>query len=260
MFEFHTDPKRYFEIQLENTEEYVIPFIEKKVELKAGSRVLEIGCGEGGVLAAFLKRNCTGVGVELNAPRLELAKKFLEKELIENKVVLVAADIYDTDESKLGGRFNVIVMKDVIEHIHDQQRLLERLHDFLLPGGVIFFGFPPWQMPFGGHQQNCRTKWLSKLPYFHLLPRKIYGSILKKYHEPVDELLEIKETGISIERFEKIVRKTNYKVINKIHYLINPIYKYKFGWKAKKQLPVVRNIPYLRDFVTTCVYYLITSK
>ena len=30
MFEFHTDKKRYFEIQLENAEEYVIPFIEKK--------------------------------------------------------------------------------------------------------------------------------------------------------------------------------------------------------------------------------------
>ena len=27
MFDFHTDKKRYFEIQQENAEEYVIPFI-----------------------------------------------------------------------------------------------------------------------------------------------------------------------------------------------------------------------------------------
>src|SRR5438552_6100916 len=114
MFEFHTDPQRYFEIQLENTEEYVIPFIEKKIAWEDGCRDLEIGCGEGGVLEAFLKKDCIGVGVELNPSRLLLAANFLEKELKENKVRLIAADIYDTDEKELGGGFNLIVMKDVI--------------------------------------------------------------------------------------------------------------------------------------------------
>ena len=60
MFDFHTDKKRYFEIQEENAEEYVIPFIEQKFALQKGSRVLEIGCGEGGVLSAFIKRACAG--------------------------------------------------------------------------------------------------------------------------------------------------------------------------------------------------------
>ena len=50
MYDFHTDKKRYFQIQLENAEEYVIPFIEKTFVIKKGARVLEIGCGEGGVL------------------------------------------------------------------------------------------------------------------------------------------------------------------------------------------------------------------
>ena len=61
-----------------------------------------------------------------------------------------------------------------------------------------------------------------------------------KFNEPAEDLLEIKDTGISIERFEKIVKQTNYRVINKTHYLINPIYKYKFGWKARKQLPILK--------------------
>lgn len=79
-------------------------------------------------------------------------------------------------------------------------------------------------------------------------------------NEPVDELVEIKDTGISIERFEKIVRQTDYQVLHKIHYIINPIYKYKFGWKARKQLPVLKSIPYVRNYFTTCVYYLINQK
>ena len=259
MFEFHTDKKRYFEIQQENAAEYVIPFIENKFSLQYGARVLEIGCGEGGVLAAFIKKNCIGVGVELHAQRLELAHELLKNEIEKGNVTFIANDIYKVTEQELGGRFDLIVMKDVIEHIHDQKKLLVRLHDLLLPQGVIFFGFPPWQMPFGGHQQMATSKLLSKLPYYHLLPRKVYKWVLEKFNQPTGDLLEIKDTGISIERFEKIVKQTNYKVIHKIHYLINPIYKYKFGWKARKQFPVLKSIPYLRDYFTTCVYYLITQ-
>lgn len=260
MFEFHTDKKRYFEIQLENAEEYVIPFIETKFPIQPGNRILEIGCGEGGVLSAFIKKGCIGVGVELHESRLQLAKELLKNEIEEKKITFIANDIYKVTEQELGGKFDVIIMKDVIEHIHDQKKLLERLHDLLLPQGVIFFGFPPWQMPFGGHQQMVTNKFFSKLPYYHLLPRKMYAWILKKINQPAEDLLEIKDTGISIERFEKMVKQTNFYVIHKIHYLINPIYKYKFGWKARKQLPVLKSIPYIRDYFTTCVYYLITQN
>lgn len=69
MFEFHKDRKRYFDIQVWNTEKYVIPFIEKTFPIQPGMRVLEIGCGEGGVLKAFVNNGCTGVGVELDKPR-----------------------------------------------------------------------------------------------------------------------------------------------------------------------------------------------
>ncbi|MDQ6756122.1 MAG: methyltransferase domain-containing protein [Bacteroidota bacterium] len=260
MFEFHTDSKRYFDMQLENAEEYVIPFIEKKIALQSGSRILEIGCGEGGVLAAFIKKDCTGVGVELYEARLELANELLQKEISENKVHFIAKDIYEASNEELGGKFKVIILKDVIEHIHDQKKLLKRLHDLLLDNGVIFLGFPPWQMPFGGHQQMCRSKLLSKLPYYHLLPKKLYRWILKKNNEPVEALMEIRETGISIERFEKIVKQTNYCILHKNFYLINPIYKYKFGLKPRKQIPFLKSIPYIRDYFTTCVYYLITPN
>ena len=77
MFEFHADRKRYFDIQVMNAEKYVIPFIEEKFPLKPGMRVLEIGCGEGGVLKAFINRGCEGVGVELDAPRMDHPREYL---------------------------------------------------------------------------------------------------------------------------------------------------------------------------------------
>jgi SAM-dependent methyltransferase len=260
MFEFHADRKRYFEIQVQNAEKYVIPFIEEKYPLRPGMRILEIGCGEAGVLKAFINRGCVGVGVELDEPRVELAKEYLPDEIASGKLMLVSKDIYKVDiEKELKGLFDVIILKDVIEHIHDQPKLIGWMKHFLVPDGIIFFGFPPWYMPFGGHQQMCSGR-LSKLPYIHLLPRGIYRWLLKKNKEPLDALMEIRDTGISIERFERICIKEGYHLFHKRHYLLNPIYEWKFGWKPVRQAKLISSIPFIRNFLTTCVYYIIQVK
>jgi SAM-dependent methyltransferase len=262
MFEFHADRKRYFDIQLLNAEKYILPFIESNFSIHEGMRALEIGCGEGGVIKAFVNKGCVGVGVEYDEIRIKNGENWLKEDIEKGKLSFVVKDIYDTNVESLGGKFDIIILKDVIEHIHDQARLLTRLKNFLTPSGIIFFGFPPWQMPFGGHQQLCEKK-LSKVPYFHLLPTPIYKGLLKLSGESdsnINQLLEIKETGISIERFEKIVKETGYKIVSKIHYLFNPIYEWKFNLKAKKQNGLFSKIPYLRDYVTTCVYYIITNQ
>jgi SAM-dependent methyltransferase len=257
MFEFHADRKRYFEIQVLNAEKYVIPFIEEKFPVRAGMRVLEIGCGEGGVLKAFVNRGCSGVGVELDAPRIDHAKEYMPEDIATGRVRFVMKDIYNVDaEKELGGQFDIIVLKDVIEHIHDQARLIGWMKQFLNPGGIVFFGFPPWYMPFGGHQQIARSR-LSKLPYIHLLPGGMYRWLLKKNKEPVDALMEVRDTGISIERFEKICKKEGYYFLHKRHYLLNPIYEWKFGWKPRRQLGLIKAIPFVRNFFTSCVYYII---
>lgn len=260
MFEFHADRKRYFDIQVMNAEKYVIPFIEEKFPVRPGMRVLEIGCGEGGVLKAFVNKGCEGLGVELDTPRIDDALKFLPDDVAAGNIRFVAKDIYLVDiEKDFSGRFDIIVLKDVIEHIHDQPKLIGWMKNFLNPGGIVFFGFPPWYMPFGGHQQMCRSK-LSKLPYIHLLPRGIYRWILKKKKEPVEALMEIRDTGISIERFEKICKKEGYVFLHKRHYLLNPIYEWKFGWKPRKQAGLIKAIPFFRNFLTTCVYYIIQPE
>ncbi len=261
MYEFHTDKPRYFNMQADNARQYVVPFVEQYKPITPGMRVLEIGCAEAGVLKAFIEKGCVAVGVELEESRLALAREFMKEELAKGLISFVSKDIYKVDiETELKGKFDIIVLKDVIEHIHDQKKLIAWMKSFLNPGGVIFFGFPPWQMPFGGHQQLMSKKLLAKMPYYHLLPMGIYKWILKQGKQDVASFVEIKETGISIERFERIVKETGYKVANKTHYFLNPIYTYKFGWKPLKQLGVISAIPWARNFLTTCVYYLITPE
>jgi SAM-dependent methyltransferase len=257
MFDFHQDRKRYFQIQYENAVAHVLPFIEHSFLIKSHMRVLEIGAGEGGVLRAFTERGCKAVGVELDPLRVEWACGFLWEEIGRGQLFYVEKDIYKTDLiNELKGGFDIILLKDVIEHIHDQPKLFRLLHTLLNPGGVIFFGFPPWQMPFGGHQQIAHS-FLSRLPYIHLLPRPLYKGLLKLNNEPVDELLEIRQTRISIEKFESICYDTGYQILHQLHFLINPIYQMKFGWKVRKQFTWLSKIPWLRNYFTTCVYYLI---
>ncbi|OSZ79949.1 SAM-dependent methyltransferase [Chitinophagaceae bacterium IBVUCB2] len=263
MFEFHADRKRYFDIQVLNAEKYVIPFIEERFPIKPGMRVLEIGCGEGGVLKAFINKGCVGVGVELDAPRIVDAQQFLPEDIAAGRLKFVTKDIYKVDTEKdFDGLFDIIVLKDVIEHIHDQAKLIGWMKNFLnpatadKPGGIVFFGFPPWYMPFGGHQQICKSK-ISRLPYIHLLPRFMYRAILKNRKENVEEMMEIRDTGISIERFERICKKEGYNFFHIRHYLLNPIYEWKFGWKPRKQIGIIKAIPFIRNFFTTCVYYII---
>lgn len=262
MFEFHADRKRYFDIQVLNAEKYVIPFIEEKFPVSSGMRVLEIGCGEGGVLKAFINRGCEGVGVELDGSRIENANIYLPEDIAAGRLKFVVKDIYKVDvEKDFNGLFDIIVLKDVIEHIHDQSKLIGWMKNFLKPatagrpGGIIFYGFPPWYMPFGGHQQICKSK-ISRLPYIHLLPKGLYRWILKNRKENVEEMMEIRETRISIERFVRISKKEGYSLPHNRHYFINPIYEWKFGWKPRTQSIIIKAIPFVRNFFTTCVYYI----
>ncbi len=264
VFQFHGDAGQQFDQQRLVTTNTIIPFIEEAFPIKKGLHVLEIGCGEGGVLKSFVERGCIGTGVELDEQRYAHAEHYLQEDLQRGRVRLVRKDIYAVEiEKDFESRFHLIILKDVIEHIPDQSRLLRRLVDFLQPGGAIFVSFPPWQMPFGGHQQVCGSKVLSLAPYLHLLPAFLYRGVLKLFGETekkIEQLLEVKRTGISLERFERLAGRAGYRFAKRTLFLINPIYQYKFGLKPRRQFRLVAGLPYLRDFLTTCGYYLVRQE
>lgn len=260
----HKDDRLRFDQQVENTEAYVLPFIEERLALHPKMRILEIGCGEGGVLKPFLDRGCSCVGVDLVPQRIELARQFLESYASTGQLRLLAQNIYDLDFlGEFRESFDLILLKDAIEHIPDQEKIIGYMHSLLRPGGCIYFGFPPWYMPHGGHQQICRNKLLSMFPYIHLLPAPLYKGVLRLFREnpgTIQDLMEVKATGISIERFERIIKHGDYSTVLKRFYLINPIYRFKFGWKPRVQSPVISKIPFFRNFLTTCVYYLVRKS
>jgi 2-polyprenyl-3-methyl-5-hydroxy-6-metoxy-1,4-benzoquinol methylase len=257
-FDFHKNRDKYFNLQKQNTEKYIIPFIEQYKKINTSLHILEVGCRDGGVLLPFLERGCHISGVELNESMLVQAKERYANEIEKNQAYFVATDIHEyTSEVK----FDIIILKDVIEHVYGHDQLIKKLKSLLANDGILYVGYPPWQNPFGGHQQVADHKLLSKIPYYHLLPNFLYYGILKMAKERTFNFLKAtKETRISIEKFRRLVRTNGLIMTAEELYLINPMYEAKFGWKPRKQLGWIKAIPYFRNFVTTTCDCLVTKS
>lgn len=257
----HSDRFQYFREQEWTTQKFVIPFIENYQKILPGMQILEIGCGEGGNLKPFLEKECIVTGVDLAENKIQLARSVFSGHPNEINLILHCQDIYDF--KSLNRKYDIVMMRDVIEHIHHQEKFMVFVKEFMHPGTLFFIGFPPWQNPFGGHQQVCRSRLLSKTPYFHLLPSGLYRFLLKFSGEKdavISGLLEAKETGISIERFEKSLKQGKFSIVQKKFYLINPNYEVKFHIRPRKQAGWLSALPGVRNFFTTAAYYLVTPS
>ena len=253
----HTNNNQYFTEQSTATERYILPYIHDVVAVLPEWRVAEVGCGYGGNIKPFLDKGCQVVGIDISAGSIQMAQSLYENDPNQKNLQLIHCDIYKVTPQELPP-FDLIFLRDTLEHIPHQEQFFEHIQSFLKPDGVLFLAFPPWRMPFGGHQQMCKNRFLSRLPFFHILPKWLYRFVLKLFGENEDKinsLLDIRETRLSIQRFYRIVKNQGLKIQKETFYLVNPNYQVKFGLKPRT-LPRWLNIPVVRDFFTT-VYYCV---
>jgi SAM-dependent methyltransferase len=259
MHERHFNRELYFNEQSRITEQIILPYIARNLSVTSDSFVLEIGCSDAGNLLPFLEMGCNVTGIDISEIRIKNALRIYADHPSKKEITLIAKDFFDLLPEQTG-KFDLIIVIDTLEHIQNQEKFLAHAKQFLKPGGRIFVGFPPWRMPFGGHQQMCKSRFLSKTPYFHLLPKSLFTVILKLFGEEqyrIEELLAIRDTRIGIQKFNEFVTKNKYRIECEDFYFINPAYKIKFNLNARK-LPRFLNIPYLRDYFTTACYYILS--
>lgn len=250
------DRRQYFNQLAVTSRKYYIPYLSEYMKIGEGVNVLEIGCGEGGNLLPFAQDGCSVLGVDLSEDKIRAAERFFAEEGAQGR--FLASDIFAVKE--LEGQFDLILCHDVIEHISDKEEFMRRTRAYLRPGGIAFFAFPAWQMPFGGHQQMCSNRRLARLPYFHLLPAGLYRRLLEsggESPEAIAEFLEIKRTATPIELFERLVRHSGMQRIDCRLWLVNPHYEAKFGLRPRRLPSIPGSIPWLRNFYTTSCFYLL---
>ncbi len=99
-------------------------------------RFLDYGCGPGMFLGYAAKAGASlVVGTDIEETVLSTARYFTEKQGISDVCVFLVSNQFPAFSSE--ARFDAILLKDVIEHVEDDQSLLNAAAKAIAPDGII---------------------------------------------------------------------------------------------------------------------------
>ncbi|MGB7977787.1 MAG: methyltransferase domain-containing protein [Chlamydiales bacterium] len=112
----------------------------KKMGLKAGMTVLELGCGAGQMsvwLAKEVQPNGRVIAVDSSGEQIRLAKAMAAKEGIDN-IDFQVVSAYDLDSLDLENQLDFVFSRFVFIHLIDHRSVLNTIQTLLKPGsGVV---------------------------------------------------------------------------------------------------------------------------
>lgn len=109
--------------------------IKNKVSVRSSMRVLEIGSGLGGFYSILREEGVVDyLGIELDEYAVVFAKNFFESNVFRHSSI---EDFEDEDG------FDLIFSFEVLEHVENPSKVIEKIYHLLRPGGV-FCGTSPY--------------------------------------------------------------------------------------------------------------------
>lgn len=103
-----------------------------------GARVLDIGCGDAGVLIAFAEEGAATAGIELDEKSLERARVRAEEHGVQVDLRRgIAEELPWAD-----GSFDLVILDNVLEHVTDREKTLREIHRVLAPEGLLYMVTP----------------------------------------------------------------------------------------------------------------------
>jgi cyclopropane-fatty-acyl-phospholipid synthase len=123
---------------LEEAQEEKLDTVARKLDLKQGERVLDVGCGWGAFpLWAATKYGAEVVGITLSPPQAEKARQRAEQAGVADRVEILVMDYRDLTGT--GERFDAIASIGMVEHVGASQIEVyaRTLAGLLEPGGRL---------------------------------------------------------------------------------------------------------------------------
>lgn len=230
--------EKHFYEQVNYTRQYLVSYLEKNIKgFDKSKKILDIGCAEGGTVYELRQQGYICDGIEIDSGRAKIAENH-----IGDLASITVGDI--TKSLRIKNKYDIVIMRDVIEHIDEKEKALANISSLLTEKGALFITFPLKFSPYAGHNQTAKN-WLKYFWYITLLPKPIIKLIVPQKN--ASGLLYLKKNALSYYKLNQLVKK-DWNFIRKDFFISRPIFKIRFGWKIVK-LP---NIPIIREFVNGC--------
>lgn len=125
---------RYENDTLEQAQQQKYEHICRKLQLKAGETLVDIGCGWGGMLIYAAKHyGVRGLGCSLSKQQVEYATELVKREGLSEKISIVLEDYRN-----ITGEFDKFVSVGMFEHVGKQfiPAFMEKVQSILKRGGI----------------------------------------------------------------------------------------------------------------------------
>jgi cyclopropane-fatty-acyl-phospholipid synthase len=125
------------EEDLDSAQERKLDYVCRKLRLRRGERLLDIGCGWGGlIMHAAAHYGVEAVGVTLSVPQAELARQRLRESGLNDRCRVEISDYRDIEH---GRPYDKIVSVGMFEHVGEAflPEYFSRAYELLRPGGIF---------------------------------------------------------------------------------------------------------------------------
>ena len=145
------------------------------------SRVLDLGCGDGELLAALVKhKNCQGYGLEINTNSVLAA--------MQRGINVIQANLEAGLQHFNDNSFDIIVLSQTIQSMQNTENILQEMKRVAAEAIVTFPNFGYWrnrlQIALGGHMpvsERMPYQWY-KTPNIHWCTLQDFDKLCAKNH------------------------------------------------------------------------------
>jgi len=132
--------------------------------IEVRGRVLDAGCGSGGIAVSFAEECDHAVGLDIKNKFGDAGARLARERGLDNAVFVQGDGTRLPFDSE---SFELVLSHSVIEHVDSAERYLGECYRVLRPGGVLFLQTPPYLSFAGSHLSRLRVP----IPIHLLLPR-----------------------------------------------------------------------------------------
>jgi len=133
--------------------------------VRLAGRVLDAGCGGGGIAVSFAEECQGAVGIDIANEFAEAGRRLAKEKGVANVAFAQADGVFLPFRD---GSFNLVLSHSVIEHVGSAQAYLSECQRVLAPEGFLFLSVAPYLSFAGSHLSRLRVP----IPIHLLLPRR----------------------------------------------------------------------------------------